>query len=49
MTGLYICIRWRTWMFRNGRVYHYRKVRFGARGQYSRWDWSKVSPEFLGP
>lgn len=49
MTGFYMCIRWRSWMFRNGRVYRWRKVTFGARGQYSRYDWLPARPEYLGP
>jgi hypothetical protein len=49
MTGFYMCIRWRSWMIRNGRVYHWRKITFGARGQYSRYDWLPAKPEYLGP
>lgn len=42
MTGFYVCIRWGSWMIRNGTLYHWVKITFGARGQYTRYDWLPV-------
>jgi hypothetical protein len=42
MTGFYMCIRWGSWMIRGGRVWRYRKITFGARGQYTRFAWLDV-------
>lgn len=42
MTGFYMCIRWGSWMIRDGRLYRYRKITFGPRLQYTRYDWLRV-------